>query len=244
MQSMTAFPAWPDLSRRSARPELMDDPERDEATLCSTLDSFRGVNRFISRTRRLLKRTIIHDLTRRKAASVSLLDIGAGGCDEGRWFVKECQKLGVDCTVYCLDADPRAVRYARDACRSEPSITIIEANALNLADLNLSVDYIFSNHFLHHLDNAAIPVVLRLIGEHARRGFVLQDLHRHPVWYVGFIVIAALLWRRGWTFSDGLSSIARGFTRAELAGFCGKTGVDCRVARSAPGHWCLTNLPA
>jgi SAM-dependent methyltransferase len=222
----------------------MDDRNLDERALVETLDSFKPINRLISRTRHLLRRTVVRDMLQRKATAARLLDLGSGGCDEARWFVKECRKYGIEGTVVCLDADPRAVRYARHACRDESSIEIVEADALRLRELNLSVDYIFSNHFLHHLDSAVIPDMLRQIQSSAPRGFALQDLHRHPVWYFGFGLIGALAWRRGWTFADGLSSISRGFARTELVDLCRKAGVECRVMRSAPGHWCLTNIPA
>ena len=235
---------WPDLSHRSHLPELMDDPGRDPKQLFETLDSFKAINRFISQTRSLLRRTVIRDMLRRRVDSARLLDLGSGGCDEARWFVGECRKHGIKGTVICLDADPRAVRYARNACRNESAIEVVEADALRLAELNLSVDYIFSNHFFHHLDNTVIPGMLRQIQSCAQRGFILQDLHRHPLWYFAFSLIGTLAWRRGWTFVDGLSSISRGFTREELVDLCRKAEVECRVLRSAPGHWCLTNLPA
>ena len=234
----------PDFSKRSVRSELMDDPALDENALYETLRSFEAVNRIISRTHALIRKTIFRDIERRKVTAVTLLDIGAGGCEVGRWFARECRDRGIACRVYCLDADPRAVKFGRETCKDYPNVTVMEFDALKLADLTFPVDYIFSNHFLHHLDSSGVRSVMELVGTCAKRGFVMQDLHRHVLWYLGFSAVAGVLWRRGWTFADGQVSIKRGFTRGELLQLCAQAGVRCSVKPSAPGHFCLTNLAA
>lgn len=233
----------PDLSHRAVTSELMDDTTADEKLLFTTLSDFKYINRFITRSQNVLRKTIIADIMRRKARQVSLLDIAAGGCDIGLWFARYCRKHSITCSVYCLDNDPRAIRYARDACRSEPSIRLVEADAHDIAGLGITVDYAFTNHFIHHLSDNEIPAMFRTIRDCCRHGFVVHDLHRHEIWYLGFTILGSILWRNGFTLADGQTSIRRGFTRTELQKYITDANIDATITRSGLGHWLITNIP-
>ncbi|MBN1575959.1 MAG: methyltransferase domain-containing protein [Chitinispirillaceae bacterium] len=232
----------PDLSFRTVSAELMDDTAADENLLVTTLCDFKYINRFISQIRRVLHATVIADMQRRNAHEVSFLDIAAGGCDIGLWFARYCRSRGITCSVYCLDNDPRALKYAREACRDEPSISFIETDARDIGGLGLSVDYAFTNHFLHHLSDEYIPGILRAIGNCSRHGFVVHDLERAYWSYVCFTLLAGILYRGGFTFTDGRISIRRGFTLAELRRYVTSAGIDATITRSGLGHWRITNI--
>jgi 2-polyprenyl-3-methyl-5-hydroxy-6-metoxy-1,4-benzoquinol methylase len=232
----------PGLSRREISVELMEDIAADEKLLFETLRDFKGINRLASRVRHVLKTTIIADMKRRNAGEVTFLDIGAGGCDTGLWFARYCRRHGIKCSVYCLDYDPRAHRFASNACRGEPSISFIESDARDIAGLSLNVDYVFTNHFLHHLPDKDIPAMLRAINDCGRYGFVAQDLERHLYWYVGFTVLGSIFWRKGYTFADGRMSIRRGFKRRELEMHVTSAGIKASISRIGMGHWRITNI--
>jgi 2-polyprenyl-3-methyl-5-hydroxy-6-metoxy-1,4-benzoquinol methylase len=232
----------PDLSSRAVSAELMDDTAADERLLFVTLRDFQFVNWFLSRIRQVLHATVIADIRRRKAREVSILDIAAGGCDIGRWFARYCRDRGIACTVYCLDNDPRAIRFAREACRNEPSISLIESDARDIGGLGLSVDYAFTNHFLHHLSDEDIPGMLRAINNCSRHGFVVHDLDRAYWSYICFTILAGILCRDGFTFTDGRMSIRRGFKPAELRRYVSLAGIDATITRSGLGYWRITNI--
>ncbi len=232
----------PDLSSRTVSAELMDDKAADESLLFATLRDFKFINWFIARIRGVLHATVIADMQRRKAREVSFLDIAAGGCDIGLWFARYCRNRGIACTVYCCDNDPRALKYARKACRNEPSIRFIESDARDIGGLALSVDYVFTNHFLHHLSDDDIPGILRSMSNCGRHGFVVHDLERSYWSYVGFTLLAGILYRGGFTFTDGRISIRRGFKLAELRRYVARAGIDATITRSGLGHWLITNI--
>lgn len=233
----------PDLSQRAIVSEIMDNETCDEEMLFSTLYNFTRINRFIARTRAVLRTTVMQDIRRRNAHEVSLLDIAAGGCDTAMWFARHCRRLGIACSIYCLDSDPRILRYARQACISEPSIKFIQADAREIGHLNITVDYAFTNHFLHHLPCAEIPAVLRAISGCCRHGFVIQDLDRHFFWYLGFVFMGSIFWRKGFTLADGLMSIRRGFRREDLKAYLDEAGIAAPISRRGLGHWCITDIP-
>jgi len=232
----------PDLSQRAVTLELMDDAKGDESMLFTTLRDFKYINRFLSQIRRVLHKTVFADMRRRGAREVSFLDVAAGGCDTAVWFTRQCRRLRIKCLVYCLDNNPRILRYARNACRCEPSIIFIQADARDIGALNLSVDYAFTNHFLHHLPDSDIPPMLRAIHDCCKRGFVAHDIERLLAWYFGYSFIGRMFWREGFTRQDGCLSIRRGFRRAELEGYIERANINGTISRSGLGHWLITNI--
>ncbi|HEX7511242.1 MAG TPA: hypothetical protein VF335_08080, partial [Chitinivibrionales bacterium] len=125
MFSMVQFP---NLSRRCAQPELMDDAQSDCNALYRTLGQFASINRFISRTPGLFKRMLFRDIQKRGLSRVTILDIGAGGGDFARWCVWFLRRR-MSVRVICVDNDKRVIDYLRRTCAGFPEIEIIHASA-------------------------------------------------------------------------------------------------------------------
>jgi hypothetical protein len=64
----------------------------------------------------------------------------------------------------------------------------------------------------------------------ARRAVVVADLQRSAIARLAFRAGAAVLRFDRHTQADGLTSIARGYARAELAALCAAAGVAAEVA--------------
>ena len=82
-----------------------------------------------------------------------------------------------------------------------------------------SFDFVFSNHFLHHLAWDDIKIFLEKIIARTRLAFVMNDLKRSSWAYLGFTIFSGLLTRRSFHFYDGRLSIRRGFLPDELRDF-------------------------
>ena len=89
-------------------------------------------------------------MERNPQRSYTLLDVGAGGCDIAIRAVREARQRGLQLNITALDNDTRILPIARQATRDYPEIRIVEGNALELCRLG-PFDFVFSNHFLHHL---------------------------------------------------------------------------------------------
>lgn len=233
---------FPNLAIRTNESELMDDPNCDDEMLMRTFDKFRYINYLFSGIHSLIRQTIIRDIIRRGATSVSLIDLGAGGCDTGRWFSQWSGKHGISCKIFCIDADQRAVSYGQEACKKDPAITVLKADACDLDKMGLRADYIFSNHFIHHLEDSKIPAIFKIMNTCSRYGFVASDLHRNSLNYFGFTLVGAVWRRKSFIFADGRLSLKRGFTRQELKRHCDNAGVDTRITPNALGHWMITSI--
>jgi 2-polyprenyl-3-methyl-5-hydroxy-6-metoxy-1,4-benzoquinol methylase len=222
----------------------MDDLTTSNAGLVRALNDFKIINRLISRTRGLLLGELLPHMRRQASRPVSVLDVGSGGCDIGLWLARVCRREGLAVRIICLDSDPRAIAYARTVCADTPSITVVQANALDIESAVGPVDYIIANHFLHHIDDEHIPGLLAALDRAARHGFLVTDLRRSWWAFVGFTLVASLLWPRGFTCHDGRVSICRGFLESELRAFVEQAGLTAstRVWRRFPARICVSTL--
>ncbi|MEX2607598.1 MAG: methyltransferase domain-containing protein [Kiritimatiellia bacterium] len=219
---------------RATNDELMDLADCDEGQLFRTLDQFHGVNRLFSRVRGLLNKTILADM--KPGTPAHLIDLGAGACDIPVWLMQTAKKRGLDLRITAIDADPRVVRYVRERYGSVPNLSILEHDALDLQSL-APFDYVFANHFLHHLPDPAVYQVLADTHRLARRGFVFSDLKRSPWSHLAFSVIAHI-YRDSFTRADGLLSIRKGFRKED---FGNEAGMQIRTA--FPGRIQLIKMP-
>ena len=227
----------PDLSDRSSELELMDAPDSCPQQLCRTLEHFDTINRWLTPCRRLLKHYFLAQMALDRSRNWSLLDLGAGGCDLAIWFTQLCQQRSITLKVTCLDNDPRVVNFAETRCGGLPNIEIVKSDALALG-ADRQWDFVFANHFLHHLRNDEILTVLERVAEIARYRFVLSDIRRTYSNYFGYTALAAIWFRDGFAYYDGRLSIRKGFTLAECARLIEAAGLSGRaeVKRWFPAH--------
>ena len=204
---------FPDLSHRAELVEEMDRADSPEDRLFRTLAQFDPINRRFSRYRTLFNRYVLSDMT--SARPRRLLDLGAGGCDIGRWLIRQCRKRGLELSITAMEHDPRVARYARAACRDYPEIEVVEQDIRDPLPL-AKVDYVFANHLLHHLPDQACIALIRQIDRAAPRRYLLSDMLRSFWAYCGFALYTAPFFRDSFLVTDGLASIRRSFTLAEV----------------------------
>lgn len=209
----------PDLMRRNiSEQELMDRFDVDPELLQRTVRQFRWINALFSSSRRLLRRHVFSIMQLNPTRTYSLLDVGAGGCDIAQWMAREARRRHLKIKITALDNDPRILPVAYEAVQNFPEIQIVEGTALDLHSLG-QFDFIFSNHFLHHLSWEEIRHFLQCAIDQTRLAFVMNDLKRSPAAYLGATLCLGLLARRSFAFYDGRLSIRRGFLPDELKDF-------------------------
>lgn len=150
-----------------------------------------------------------------KGRTVTVLDIGTGGADVPLALARWCARDGIAVAVTGIDPDDRAHAFAQR--RGLPvSVTMRRASAGDLVAAGESFDVVISNHLLHHVEDAALPVLLEDSTRLARHLVVHNDLVRsraaYALWAVGSAPIAPGTFVR----RDGLTSIRRSYTPTEL----------------------------
>lgn len=207
-----------DLSARAvdAR-ELMDDADADVRMLERTYRRFPLVNAAVSRWRSVYRREL---RPRARRAPIRVLDVGAGGGDVSRAIAGWARSDGLPVEVMALDADPRAVRWARGR---GGGVEYRCAYASDLVEAGERFDVVISNHLLHHLTDEELPALLqdsvRLVDG---SGIVLhRDIERGRFAYLGFafatLPFAGNLLADSFIRDDGLTSIRRAYTAGEMA---------------------------
>ena len=206
----------------------MDDPALPFETYARCLRDLEAVNRL----------TLTHGPTLRWLAratrslppgeTVSVLDVGCGGGDLLRAVWRWARKAGRVVRLEGLDLNPRAALVARERTPEAMGIRLRTGDVFADAP-DPAPDFILSSQFTHHLDDAALLRFVGWLERHARRGWHIADLHRHPLPYLGFPVLARVA---GWhriVREDGTISIARGFRRAEWEAVLAAAGVAAEL---------------
>jgi 2-polyprenyl-3-methyl-5-hydroxy-6-metoxy-1,4-benzoquinol methylase len=227
---------------RAEDPELMDLAASDPERLERTLRQMGWINRLLTGSRRLLRATVLKDLRRRPGRPpFTLLDVGSGGGDIAAWLVRSCPAL----RVVCLDHDPRVIAYAR---RRYPALSSVEFRLDSASELDRMerFDYVFANHFLHHLPEDRIAPTVQAMMRRTRRLLVINDLLRSRRSYLIYSLFAAAFLGRSFAFHDGRLSIRKGFRleelRALLAGIERPERLEVRLER--PGRVCVIGRPS
>ncbi|WP_321992689.1 methyltransferase domain-containing protein [Marispirochaeta aestuarii] len=200
---------------RETKPELMDDPECNKKLLIRTVRQFRLINLLFSASRRLIKRKFVSRMEPGRMKPYTFLDIGAGGCDTALWLADYCKKKGIPIRISCLDNDPRIAGYARSVIKKRENIELFQASVFDISRMP-RFDFIFSNHFLHHFSDSQIPQILDLVEEKTEVAFLMNDLCRSRLSYLGYEIFALLFLYKSFARYDGKLSIRRGFTPEDL----------------------------
>ncbi|MBD3942956.1 methyltransferase domain-containing protein [Microbacterium sp. NEAU-LLC] len=194
--------------------EIMDDPACDGRMLEATLRRFGTINRLVSgwgAVYRLRLRPHLAELGR----PARVLDIGSGGGDLIARLAAAAQRDGLDVAWTGIDPDPRA--HAVAAARGPlPGVTFRCTDAAALVHEGATYDAVVSNHVLHHLGGSLPAFADESLA--LSRGIVLHsDIARsrraYALYAVGITPFAPGTFLR----TDGLRSIRRSYTRAELA---------------------------
>lgn len=188
--------------------ELMDDPACDEAKLRRTYAGFRVLNPVVAGWRRTYAHLLRPLLSR--VEERTLLDVGSGGGDVARSLARWARREGLRLRVTGIDPDPRALDYAR----SLPPVTGVTFARAWLHEVDELFDFVVSNHVLHHLDD--VRPFLAESAERARVMSVHSDLARSRGAYAAFGVLSAPFFPGSFIRADGLTSLRRSYTEAEL----------------------------
>lgn len=233
-----------DLSARAVGlRELMDDPRADPQTLERTYRRFGAVNAVVSRVGALYRRDI---RPRARAGRVRILDVGAGGGDLCRALAARLARDRLAAEIIALDADERATAWSA-AQDDDAGVVYRCAFVADLVRAGESYDIVVSNHMLHHLDPAELQQMLADTAYLAGgAGLVVhRDIARSRAAYILFAAgtwpFAGNLLAGSFIRADGLTSIRRSYTPAELAavapaGWIVRRGLPARLElRREPG---------
>ncbi len=211
------------------RPELLDDPAADGATVIASLRDVARANRFLGGAAAALRR--LDELLRSAAAgaTLTLLDVGTGDGDLPRAARARAARAGISLRLLAVERHPAA---ARNAARGG-DITLVRADAAALPFASHSVDLVLCSQLLHHYRGAALTAMVAELGRVARVGAVIAELRPSPLAAVGLWLASYPLRFQAVSRRDGVTSVLRGFTAAALRRVCAEAGVPAEVRTHA-----------
>jgi SAM-dependent methyltransferase len=210
-----------DLSVRATESERLDEGVADSEVLESLAD-LRRVNRWLGTHRRVrvAARPFLASSPRPR-----LLDVGCGSADIPdrilRSFPGPLLAVGVDVKLLHLRAAP-------------PSVCRVVADVRALPFARGAFDVVLASHFLHHFDGAEAAAVLRRLYDLARHALIVDDIRRARVAYVFARSVFPFLLRSRVSVADGVLSVRRAFTAAELGAAFAEAGIPVRIRRVFP----------
>ena len=227
------------LVARSRDDEQMDAEDLDPETYSAVLRDLAAVNTITMARLPTLK------FLRQALAGRShfrLLDVGYGQGDMLRSIARWARRSGMTAELVGIDLNPNSAPAARAAT---PAKLAIDYRTGNYADLaGGGFDLIVSSLVAHHMTDRQLVDFLRFMEAETEIGWLVNDIHRLRIAYVGFPILArAFGWHRI-VREDGTLSIARGLRRKEWKPYLEMAGVaeTARVRIRFPFRLCVERL--
>ena len=224
------------MKERSTEKELMDlgppfcTPE-EYAGCLTILFKINKMLGFFGSTIAVLKRFPSHS---------SLVDVGCGG----GLFLLHVSQHYPDMTLLGVDVSATAIEQALHELarwkQTNPNINLEFQlqNQLALALPEHSVDLVLTTLVCHHIDDEALVEFLQNAYQAARLAVIINDLHRHAIAYWFYKRISPRLFRNRLITHDGLVSIQRSFTRANLHDLLKQAGIsNYQIKWGFPFRW-------
>ena len=212
------------FAQRSTQPELMDSETVDFAEFHQCLRQLAIVNVLTLAYRptlhwfgRTVRYTMPHD-------TVTVLDVGSGGGDMLRKIWKLLQRRGLKSDLTGIDLNPWSKQSAEQDTPPQMDILYETSNIFSF-DQSRQSDFIVSCNFTHHLTDAELVRFIKWMDGHAKRGWLINDLHRHPVPYYFVKTVFRLLPLSRIMRSDGPISISRAFVAADWRRLLTEAGI-------------------
>lgn len=225
------------LARRSREEEQMDAAELPPAEYNAVLSDLVRVNRWTLAARPTLN---FVSKAARGSRRLRILDVGFGGGDMLRNIARWAGRNRVSAELIGIDINPKSAAVAQSLT---PAGAPIEYRTGDYREVEGPFDIVLSNLVAHHMSDGELRDFLRFMEEQARKGWMINDLHRHRIAHLGYPPLAALLRVHPIVRADGRLSIARAFRPEDWRGILSEANIEeARIVRRFPFRLCVERL--
>jgi 2-polyprenyl-3-methyl-5-hydroxy-6-metoxy-1,4-benzoquinol methylase len=215
------------MKNRDNTPEMLDDPDVRPDDLLSSLNFMRQTNELFGGRRAVLEWLERQD----PPGDFSLLDIGCGGGDIPFAVAQWAKARSKRARITAIDLQPLCLAYA-EKNHPSPDLKYLKHSAFKIEELG-EFDYIVSSMFFHHLKDEEIVPLLKKMGRLARRGWLVNDLYRGALnflgaWLLGLFSFKAIV------INDATLSVKRAFRPEDFERYGHETGLPGFKARRRP----------
>jgi SAM-dependent methyltransferase len=206
----------------------MDSPSANPDLVVRSLDDVVVANRLFGGSRAVLRE--LHRVFQDShAKELSLLDVGTGLGDIPAAARNFGRGIGVDINTVGVDASEASLR-----ARTDSAMQPVLADGLTLPFPNAAFDVVICSQVLHHFAGSSAGRLLRELNRVARMRVIVADIRRSWFAAVGIWLASFPLRFHPVSRHDGVVSVMRGFTVAELGAMVrDETGVEARIRKHA-----------
>ncbi len=201
---------------RNLRPELLDLDEAPFEEVKDSLQDVQRVNRYLSGYSVLLHHVAPFFDRHPPGQPLHILDACTGSADQPRAIVLYARRRGIPVRVTGIDINRKMIRFAQEETREFPEIGFVQCDVLNLPFKENSFDVVINSLSLHHFSKEHAVAMLAGFSKLARRGVIVNDLHRSRVAYASIYVLTRLLTQNRLTRYDAPVSVMNAFTPDEM----------------------------
>lgn len=222
---------------RVDEPELLDQGAGTLDDVRMNLNEIWNINQAFAGLRSLTG--ALNADTLRAMQPVRIVDLGTGSGKLARHLTEWGQRHNLETRLYPLDLSARHLSIAQETVGSISTIHPVQADGLALPFAPHSIDYFVSSLFLHHFPPETLVTLLRETYRLARHGIIMNDIVRGFLPLIAFRLVQPVLARHAVTRHDGIISIKRAYTPAELLTLAHAAGIkQARVVSHFP--WRMT----
>lgn len=208
-----------DTTYRSTAPEIMDNFEMEGEILRDALDKIARINQLLGGNKVTLDGISILLRGQPKSAIIRIADIGCGNGDMLRALAEFATKNQLNFELTGIDANSFTIGHARNLSASYPNISYKCIDIFNEQNEPQHFDIILCTLTLHHFKDHEIISLLKTFHHTTNLGYVINDLHRSAIAYYLFKALCFVFRLNDMSREDGLTSILRGFKKADLISF-------------------------
>jgi 2-polyprenyl-3-methyl-5-hydroxy-6-metoxy-1,4-benzoquinol methylase len=145
--------------------------------------------------------------------SLSICEIGCGGGDNLKVIHDYCSRQAINATLTGIDIKENCISFA--AQNSSLPANWICSDYKKVSFGNNKPDIIFASLFCHHFNKKELVSMMHWMNQNSRRGFFINDLHRHPLAYYSIKAMTGIFSRSYLVKNDAPVSVTRGFIKQE-----------------------------
>jgi 2-polyprenyl-3-methyl-5-hydroxy-6-metoxy-1,4-benzoquinol methylase len=215
----------PNFSQRSYEPELMDDLTLEGQALAQNLEELEVINRWLGGNE-----VVIHALKQllknhQGDKPIEIVDLGTGGGDLPRRIVDWARKHDIAVRITGVDANPFMISFSQKKAENYPEIHFELADIFAPTFQEKRFDIVICSLFCHHFAEPELIRLFQQMQSQSKKGFIINDLHRHPLAYYGIRFLTWLLRGSYLVQHDAPLSVARAFKKRELQSLLEAAGI-------------------
>ncbi len=212
--------------------EALDAPGVDDRLVAGSLRDLSRMGNLLGWTR-MAVRDVARVVAQQRLHTFSVLDIGTGAANIPIALAQWARQQQREAQFTASDISEQMLAVARANCASFPEIHLEYQNALALSYADQSFDLVLCQGVLHHFSPEEAQTLLSELARVARRAVLVIDLQRSLPVYLGAWVFLHTLVRSPITRHDGLASIRRAYTTAEVRALAEQAGLHTATTRTA-----------